>query len=107
MPSFVVVVKCHQLAKQKDSTLLVSSKKESLTFMKYSDQHRICCDLRSFFGDVRVLDGGVQCYTDPARTGDQTGTVWSVPDDPCLLNIADVADSILACHKAKVRFTRA
>lgn len=103
MVSFQVVVLCHQLAKQKSSSLLVSSRKEAITIMKYADHNRICKDLMAFFGPVRVLDGGVEDYTDTSKTGDQTGTVWSLPHLPCLRSIADIADSILACHDMKVR----
>jgi hypothetical protein len=59
MVAFRVVVQCHQLAKQKGSSLLVSVRKESITIMKYADHTRICSELISFFGNMRVLDGGV------------------------------------------------
>jgi hypothetical protein len=103
MVAFRVVVQCHQLAKLKGSSLLVSTRKEAITIMKYADHTRICSELRSFFGNVRVLDGGVDEYTAAAKTNDHTGTVWCLPNDPFLSSIADTADSILACHEKQVR----
>jgi hypothetical protein len=103
MVAFQVVVECHQLANQKGSSLLVSTRKEAIVIMKYANHKRICSELMSFFGNVRVLDGGVDEYTAVAKTGDHTGTVWSIPNFPCLRGIEDIADSILACHEKKVR----
>jgi hypothetical protein len=50
--------------------------------MKYASHDRICRDLYAVFGDVRVLDGGADEYTNVDVTGDQTGTVWSLPEFP-------------------------
>jgi hypothetical protein len=103
MVAFRVVVQCHQLAKQKGSSLLVSIRKESISIMKYADHTRICSELRSFFGNVRVLDGGVDEYRAAAKTNDLSGTVWCIPNDPILSSIADIANSILVCHEKQVR----
>jgi hypothetical protein len=97
------IVQCHQLAKQKGSSLLVSSRNEAINIMKYADHARICSELMSFFGNVRVLDGGVDDYTSTTKTGDHVGTVWSVPNFPSLHGIRDIADSIRACHEKQVR----
>jgi hypothetical protein len=104
--SFEVTAFCVQLERQKQSPLLVAGRKESISFMKYANHDRIVAQLRKFFGDVGVLDGGVDEYTNPAVTGDQTGTVWSLPDCPPLKSLEDIADSILACHAAMVRAFR-
>lgn len=103
MSCFQVVIMCHTLAKQKSGPLLVSSSRAAINIMKYADHDRICSDLRSFFGDVRLIDGGADEYTDPAVTGDNTGRVWSLPDCPFLRNIDDIADSILQAYRVKVR----
>jgi hypothetical protein len=102
MSAFQVVVVCHRLSRQKGSALLVSSTKEALSIMKYADHSRICSILHGFFGNVGVLDGAHVEYTDADVTRDHTGTIWSLPETPCLLSIEDITDSILACHKAEV-----
>jgi hypothetical protein len=106
MSRFEVNVICHELARQKSSDLLVTKAKCAISLMKYAKQERICADLRSFFGGVRVLDGGVESYTDPEATGDHKGTVWKLPDCPCLKSIEDVADSIVAAHELQVCIKR-
>jgi hypothetical protein len=102
MAFFQVEVLCHQLARQKGSKLLVSSKQQAITIMKYADHARISSILRGFFGDVQVLDGAHTEYTDVNVTRDHTGTVWSLPDLPSLRSIEDIADSILACYQVQV-----
>jgi hypothetical protein len=102
MSAFQVVVVCHRLSRQKGSALLVSSTKEDLSILKYADHSRICSILHGFFGNISVLHGARREYTDAVATGDNTGTIWSLPEEPCLLSIEDIADSILACHKAEV-----
>jgi hypothetical protein len=104
MDSFKVRLVCHHLKKQKCSSLLATSSKEAVTIMKYSDKSRICSTLHGIFGNVRLLDGGLDEYTDAAVTGDQTGTVWSLPDTPDLYTVEDIADSVLDCHSKKVCF---
>jgi hypothetical protein len=97
------VVMCHTLVRQKSSCLLVSDRKIALNIMKYATHARICRDLRDVFGDVRLVDGGADEFTNVEVTGDQTGTVWSLPDCPQLKSIEDVSDSILAAFVAKIR----
>jgi hypothetical protein len=106
MACFQVVVVCHQLVRQKSSPLHVTGSRESFHIMKYAKHDRICSNLRSFFGSARAVDGGRDEYTDAAVTGDQTGTVWSLPESPILRNIEDIADSILAAYDVKVRIVR-
>ncbi len=102
MSAFQVVATCHQLSRLKGSDLFVSGKKQAISIMRYADHSRIVSVLRGFFGNVQVVDGSVEEYTDVGVTGDHTGTVWSLPEYPCLLTIEDIADSILACYKVEV-----
>jgi hypothetical protein len=100
MTSFQVVVVCHTLVRQKSSCHLVTGTKVALSIMRYANYDRIRSDLRAVFGDVRLVDGGADEYTNVELTEDRTGTVWSLPDCPQLKSIEDVSDSILAAFKA-------
>jgi hypothetical protein len=100
--AFQVVVKCHQLSRQPKSGLLVSGAADSLQFLKYASHDSICSDLRGVFGNVRLVDGAVAAYTDPATTGDHTRNVFAIPDNVSTLSINDIAHSILEAHQRQV-----